>query len=137
MAFSNNHTLISRGTRLVGDLHFSGDLQLEGQIEGNIFAEASKDAKLVIADTGLIKGEIHVPVVVVNGRVEGNIHAAKHLELAKKAWVTGTVHYNVIEIVNGAKINGSLVNTNAADKSTTQDPVKSPEPTKLQGLSNS
>lgn len=114
MAFSNNHTLISRGTRILGDIHFSGDLQLEGQVEGNIYAESTKDAKLVVADTGSIQGEIHVPVVVVNGRVEGNIHSSKHLELAKKASVTGTVHYSAIEIVNGATINGNLVNGNLA-----------------------
>lgn len=108
---SNNHTLISRGTRLVGDLHFSGDLQLEGHVVGNIIAEESKDAKLVIADTGIVEGEIRAPIIVVNGRVDGNIHASKHLELAKKGVVTGNVHYNVIEIVNGARINGNLISS--------------------------
>lgn len=111
MAFSNNHTLISRGTRLVGDLHFSGDLQLEGHVVGNIIAEESKDSKLVIADTGIVEGEIRAPVIVVNGRVDGNIHASKHLELAKKGMVTGNIHYNAIEIVNGARINGNLINS--------------------------
>ena len=110
MAFSNNHTLISRGTRVVGDVYFSGDLQLEGQVEGNVFVESGKEAKLVVADTGFIKGEIHVPTVVVNGTIEGNIYSSKHLELAKKAQVTGTVHYKSIEMVNGARLNGSLVN---------------------------
>ena len=108
---SNNHTLISRGTRLVGDLHFSGDLQLEGHVVGNIIAEESKDAKLVIADTGIVEGEIRAPIIVVNGRVDGNIHASKHLELAKKGVVTGNVHYSVIEIVNGARINGNLISS--------------------------
>lgn len=111
MAFSNNHTLISRGTRLVGDLHFSGDLQLEGHVVGNIIAEEAKDSKLVIADTGVVEGEIRAPIIVVNGRVDGNIHASKHLELAKKGMVTGNVHYNAIEIVNGARINGNLINS--------------------------
>lgn len=108
---SNNHTLISRGTRLVGDLHFSGDLQLEGHIVGNIIAEETKDAKLVIADTGIVEGEIRAPIIVVNGRVDGNIHASKHLELAKKGVVTGNIHYSVIEIVNGARINGNLISS--------------------------
>lgn len=108
---SNNHTLISRGTRLVGDLHFSGDLQLEGHVVGNIIAEETKDAKLVIADTGVVEGEIRAPIIVVNGRVDGNIHASKHLELAKKGVVTGNVHYSVIEIVNGARINGNLISS--------------------------
>ncbi len=110
MAFSNNHTLISRATRVNGDLHFTGELQIEGKVTGNIYADDEKDAKLVIADTGLVEGEIRVPVVIVNGKVIGNIHSNKHLELAAKGNVTGTVHYNSIEMVKGAQLNGSMVN---------------------------
>ena len=123
MAFSNNHTLISRGTRIVGDVHFSGDLQLEGQVVGNIIAESAKDAKLVVADTGQVEGEIHVPMVVINGRVDGNIHSSKHLELAKKVLVTGAVHYHAIEIVNGARINGSLISTSSETQPEANAPV--------------
>ena len=110
MAFSNNHTLISRATKVIGDLHFTGELQLEGKVTGNVIAEDEKDAKLVIADTGIVEGEIRVPVVVVNGKVLGNIYSSKHLELAAKGNVTGTVHYHSIEMVKGAQVNGSMIN---------------------------
>lgn len=110
MAFSNNHTLISRATKVTGDLYFTGELQLEGKVTGNIIAEDEKDAKLVIADTGIVEGEIRAPVVIVNGKVLGNIHSSKHLELAAKGNVTGTVHYHSIEMVKGAQVNGSMVN---------------------------
>lgn len=110
MAFSNNHTLISRATKVVGDLYFTGELQLEGKVTGNILAEDEKDAKVVIADTGLVEGEIRAPIVIVNGKVVGNIYSAKHLELAAKGNVTGTVHYHSIEMVKGAQVNGSMVN---------------------------
>lgn len=110
MAFSNNHTLISRATKVIGDLHFTGELQVEGKVTGSIIAEDEKDAKLVIADTGMVEGEIRVPVVVVNGKVLGNIYSSKHLELAAKGNVTGTVHYQSIEMVKGAQVNGSMIN---------------------------
>lgn len=110
MAFSNNHTLISRATKVVGDLYFTGELQLEGKVTGNIIAENEKDAKLVIADTGLVEGEIRAPVVIVNGKVQGNIYSSKHLELAAKGNVVGTVHYHSIEMVKGAQVNGSMIN---------------------------
>jgi len=111
MAFSNNHTLVSRATKVVGDLHFTGELQVEGKVVGNIVAEDSKDAKVVIADTGLIEGEIHAPLVIINGKVIGNIYSSKHLELAAKGVVTGTVNYHSIEVVKGAQVNGSMVST--------------------------
>jgi cytoskeletal protein CcmA (bactofilin family) len=110
MAFSNNHTLISRATKVIGDVYFTGELQLEGKVTGNIIAEDEKDAKLVIADTGLVEGEIRAPVVIVNGKVVGNIYSSRHLELAAKGNVTGTVHYHSIEMVKGAQLNGSMVN---------------------------
>lgn len=110
MAFSNNHTLISRATKVIGDVYFTGELQLEGKVTGNIIAEDEKDAKLVIADTGLVEGEIRAPVVIVNGKVVGNIYSCRHLELAAKGNVTGTVHYHSIEMVKGAQLNGSMVN---------------------------
>lgn len=109
MAFSNNHTLISRGTKVVGDLHFSGDLQIEGKVCGNILAESGNDAKLVVAEKGLVEGEIRVPMVVINGRVNGNVYSTKHVELASKAMVEGNVHYQLIEMVKGSQVNGSLV----------------------------
>jgi len=110
MAFSNNHTLISRATKVVGDLHFTGELQLEGKVTGNIIADDEKDAKVVIADTGVVEGEIRAPLVIVNGKVLGNIYSSKHLELAAKGNVTGTVHYHSIEMVKGAQVNGSMIN---------------------------
>jgi cytoskeletal protein CcmA (bactofilin family) len=123
MAFSNNHTLISRATRVNGDLHFTGELQIEGKVTGNIYADDEKDAKLVIADTGLVEGEIRAPVVIVNGKVVGNIHSSKHLELAAKGNVTGTVHYNSIEMVKGAQLNGSMVNNQSQQASSAVAPA--------------
>lgn len=109
MAFSNNHTLISRGTKVVGDLHFTGDLQIEGTVEGNIIADSGNDAKLVVAEKGSVEGEIRVPMVIINGRVNGNVFSTKHVELAAKAVVQGNVHYQLIEMIKGAQVNGSLV----------------------------
>lgn len=109
MAFSNNHTLISRGTKVVGDLHFTGDLQVEGTVVGNIVADNGNDAKLVVAEKGSVEGEIRVPVVIINGAVNGNVYSSKHVELAAKGLVEGNVHYQLIEMVKGSQVNGSLV----------------------------
>src|SRR5690554_736038 len=121
MAFSNNHTLISRGTKVVGDLHFTGDLQIEGHVCGNIMAESGNDAKLVVADKGVVEGEIRVPMVIINGNVIGNVHSSKHVELAAKAVVEGNVHYQLIEMVKGAQVNGSLVYSGTSASQKTAD----------------
>jgi cytoskeletal protein CcmA (bactofilin family) len=109
MAFNSNHTLISKGTRIVGDIHFSGDLQIEGTVQGNVLVENGGDAKLVVAEKGVVEGEIRVPRVVINGKVVGNVFSSKHVELASKAVVEGNVHYQLIEMVKGSQVNGALV----------------------------
>src|SRR5690625_6325461 len=48
-------------------------------------------------------------MVIINGNVTGNVYSSKHVELAAKAVVEGNVHYQLIEMVKGAQVNGSLV----------------------------
>ncbi len=105
----NDTTLISRHAELNGDMHFRGNLVVEGKVSGNVCAQSDSDARLQLVDSGVIEGEIRVPYVVINGNVKGDVHAGKHLELASKAVVEGNVHYQLIEMVKGAQVNGSLV----------------------------
>lgn len=108
-AFANQHSLLSSATKVVGDIYFSGDLYLEGSVKGNIFAEEGKPAKLILADTAFVEGEISVPIAVVNGHVKGCIHASQHIELAAKAVVEGSIHYQSIEMVKGSQLIGQMV----------------------------
>lgn len=102
-------TLISKATEVVGDIHFSGNLEVEGSVRGNIIAKSGSDARVRVMEKGLVEGEISVPTVVINGEVKGNVHSSKHVELAAKAVVKGNVHYSLIEMVKGAQVDGSLV----------------------------
>ena len=102
-------TLISKSAELSGDINFSGNLEIEGTVRGNINAAPGSDARVRIMEKGVVEGEIRVPSVVVNGRVVGDVYAGKHVELAAKAVVEGNVHYQLIEMVKGALVNGNLV----------------------------
>jgi len=109
-AFSSNNitTLISKATEITGDVHFSGTLEVEGRIFGNIYAADDSSAEVRIRETGLVKGEIQAPMIIINGLVEGDIYSSNHLELAAKARVKGNVFYHLIEMVMGSEVNGSL-----------------------------
>jgi cytoskeletal protein CcmA (bactofilin family) len=110
MGFSaGNTTLISRSTEVVGDIHFTGSLEVEGRVRGNIYAEEGTDARVRVMEKGLVEGQISVPTVVINGSVNGDVHSGKHIELAAKATVQGNVHYHLIEMVKGSQVNGNLL----------------------------
>ncbi len=106
---SNIDTLISSKVEIRGDVHFSGGVQIDGKVFGNVIASDNSNAYIQITDQGFVQGDIRVPQVVVNGRVEGNVYSSKHLELAEKATIAGDVYYNLIEMVMGAAVNGSMV----------------------------
>ncbi|HAG73203.1 MAG TPA: cell shape determination protein CcmA [Gammaproteobacteria bacterium] len=108
-----SHTLISRTTEVVGDIHFSGELLIEGKVKGNIFALDDSDALIRVAEKGSVEGEICVPSAVINGVVQGDVHSSKHIELAAKAAVVGNVYYNLIEMVMGSEVNGNLMHVSA------------------------
>ncbi len=101
-------TLISKDTVVVGNLHFSGNLDVEGLVQGNIMASTEKEALVRVVDKGRVEGEIRAPSVIVNGAVEGNIHSSQHLELASRARVKGNVFYTQLEMAAGSEVNGSL-----------------------------
>ena len=103
-----NHTLVAPSAEIRGDIIFSGGLHVQGRIEGNI-SVGTDGGRLVVGDSGAVKGEIRVPDIVINGRVEGDVHATGKLELAEKAVIEGNVYYNLIEMVVGAQVNGKLV----------------------------
>ena len=104
-------TLIATNTRVEGDIHFSDQLHVNGEVRGNVYAEQESEAQLNVSAKGSVEGEIRVPNVVINGRVKGDIHAGKHVELAAEARVEGNVYYHLIEMVVGARVDGSLVYT--------------------------
>ena len=105
---SGKTTLVSSETVILGEVRFSGVLDIEGLVRGNIIAEPGKEALVRVVDKGRVEGEIRAPSVVINGTVQGDVYATRHLELAAKARVQGNVFYVLVEMAAGAEVNGSL-----------------------------
>lgn len=101
-------TLIGVGTRIDGNILFSGGLRVDGEINGNIIAEAGKSSTLVLSEHAQVNGEINVTHLVINGIVTGPVRASEYLELLGKAKITGNVEYKTMEIHLGATISGKL-----------------------------
>ena len=108
-------TLIAPGTKVEGDVHFDNQLFVKGEVRGNVIAEKS-EAQLIVSPEGLVAGEIKAPSVVINGRVEGDVHATVRLELANGAQVKGDLFYALIEMQLGAQVQGRLVHTEQPSK---------------------
>lgn len=106
-------TLIGPQVTIQGDLIFSGGLYVEGRIYGKVIAEEGERAVLTLAEQGRIEGEVQVPVVILNGQLQGDVYAAERVELAAKARVTGNIHYKIVEMRAGATLTGRLIHVDA------------------------
>ena len=114
---SGNTTLVSQDTVIVGDVRFSGNLDIEGLVQGNIVAEPGKDALVRLVGKGRVEGDIRVPCVIINGEIIGDVYSSKQLELASKARVKGNVFYTLVEMAAGSEVNGSLTHLGEGDAS--------------------
>lgn len=108
-------TLISNTTEVKGDIHFSGTLEIEGKVSGNITADRESSAEARVRENGVVTGDIKVPTIIINGLVEGDVYAGAQLELAAKAKVIGNVYYSSMEMVMGAEVNGNLHRNDGQD----------------------
>jgi cytoskeletal protein CcmA (bactofilin family) len=101
-------SLIAQGTQIKGDLLFSDGLRIDGGVEGNVLAHAELSSILVISETASVRGDVTADHIIVNGVVEGPIHARHMLELQPKARIQGDVRYAALEMHQGALITGKL-----------------------------
>jgi len=102
-------TIIGVGTEIIGDLHFTGGLHVDGIVKGNVTADQGARSVLTVSENGNIEGEVRVPNITINGVVMGDVYASQRVELAPKARVTGTVYYHLLEMAMGAEVNGQLI----------------------------
>ena len=85
-----------------GNLKTTGDLQIEGMVEGDIRAHL-----LTVGEGATVKGEIVADDVVVNGRVIGRVRGLK-VRLTSTARVEGDIIHKTIAIESGAHFEGSV-----------------------------
>jgi len=80
---ANNHpgkntidTVIGSTSTIDGNILFSGNLKIDGIVNGNVTAD-DEGAILIINEEGQIQGEVKVANIMVNGKIDGNIFASK------------------------------------------------------------
>jgi len=101
-------SLIAADSRIEGHISFAEGLRVDGEVVGNVYATSDLASILVISETGSVTGEIRADHIIVNGTLNGPVHARVMLELQPKARIQGDVHYTSLEMHQGATIAGQL-----------------------------
>jgi cytoskeletal protein CcmA (bactofilin family) len=101
-------SLLAVGCRVVGNFQFSDGLRLDGGIHGDVVGIPDSPSILVIAETAEVVGAVVADHVIINGRVHGPVAARHLLELQPKAQIVGDVTYKLLEMHQGAQVDGRL-----------------------------
>src|SRR3569833_4478529 len=77
-------TLLGRGSEFEGKLSFVGTVRVDGNLSGEIFTEDV----LIIGEGAEVRAEINVGAVIIEGVVQGNIHAKRSVEILSLIHIT-------------------------------------------------
>jgi cytoskeletal protein CcmA (bactofilin family) len=110
-------SLISADLTIIGNLISTGDLQIDGRIEGDVESQT-----LTVGETAQVKGSLKAKQLRVSGQMDGVIRG-QHVELTRSARVKGDVIHDDLTIEAGAHIVGEVRRSDAPLK-------EKPAPTK-------
>ena len=95
-------SVLSADLNITGNIKTTGDINIEGNVEGDIRAHL-----LTVGEGATVKGECIADDVVVNGRVVGKVRGLK-VRLTSTARVEGDIIHKTIAIESGAHFEGSV-----------------------------
>jgi cytoskeletal protein CcmA (bactofilin family) len=93
--------VIDAGLCIKGDLETDGEVQVDGQVKGDI-----KCASLTVGKDGSVFGNVQAGEVIVRGKVKGDIRATRVI-LLDSAEVEGAIVHQRISIEEGARFLGA------------------------------
>ena len=109
-------SLISEGTVLEGVVRFIDGLRIDGEVVGDVIAVDGGHSIVVISEKARVRGKVKADHVIVNGEVTGPIECDELLELQPRARVTGDITYDMLEMHQGAVVDGELRPLKSAER---------------------
>ena len=94
-------SIISADLRVVGNLHCSGDLQVKGNVEGDI-----QSRSVTIGEGAHVQGSVRAETVHISGSIKGQIEAPA-VTVARSANVQGDIVHQTLAVEAGAFLDGN------------------------------
>lgn len=100
---ANDVGRITSGMLVKGDIKSSGDLRIDGEIEGTVRSAT----RIVIGAGAKIKGAVICESLDFWGDIDGDIYVRNKLSVKAGAKINGGIHVGRFEVEIGAVFNGS------------------------------
>ena len=85
--FGEIHAYLGKGSRVSGKLNFEGTVRVDGQVEGEISAQDT----LIVGERAVVTAQINGNMVVIRGKVTGDINARKRVEIRAPGKLFGNI----------------------------------------------
>ena len=109
-------SLVGEGMQVLGHIRFAEGLRIDGEVQGDVLATGEGRSIVVISEKARVLGKVKAGHVIINGEVRGPVFADDLLELQPKARVFGDVRYELLEMHQGATVEGELKPLKSAEK---------------------
>ena len=97
-------TIIGKGTKIDGTVTIEGPTRIDGVVTGKLESNDS----VTVGPTGVVKtAEVRARVIIVGGKVNGNLVASEKVELQSKCEVVGDISSKSLLVEHGAIFHGS------------------------------
>jgi cytoskeletal protein CcmA (bactofilin family) len=126
-ADSSSQTVITADVEITGNIRCASSLRIDGKLEGEL--TCTEDA--VVGKNAVIKGNLAVNSVTIEGTIQGNIAAKDKIEMKATAKVTGDISAKRLSVEDGVTFVGkSEVNPAKSAAAPRAEPVEKPEEAK-------
>ena len=92
------------GTKINGKLTFDGQATIDGEVDGEIVAQA----QITVGQQATVKGKVSAVSILVQGKVMADVVAEKKLEIQPPGSVVGDVTTQSLVIGDGAVLEGHV-----------------------------
>jgi cytoskeletal protein CcmA (bactofilin family) len=113
---------LGKGSRVSGKLNFEGTVRVDGQVEGEISAQDT----LVVGERAVITAQINGTTVIIRGKVTGDIHARKRVEIRAPGRLFGNIVTPSLVIHDGVIFEGHCSMTSGTDARSAEPPRVAP-----------
>jgi cytoskeletal protein CcmA (bactofilin family) len=93
---------LDQGVKVEGKLETQGTFRINSEIKGTVLSEET----LILGEKAAVEGEIIGNQVIVAGRFDGTLRAAKRVEVQATGIITGDVYSPCVIIEPGAVFEG-------------------------------
>lgn len=97
-------SVIAADLSIEGKIEGTGHVRIAGKFKGDVNVKGD----LTIEQGAHLNGSVHAEKVTLSGDLEGNIDAARRVELQASSRMTGDIKADDLTIVSGARLRGHV-----------------------------